>query len=211
MIPQTKNIFSVCRSLNKYRSEIRNGVVALTAIYLLMLSACQKHDKQEPYLELPLVSTQTLSDSNPTSREFPGGRGADELILYTAAFGDSTGTNKYGTEAIVIEGQVVAVGGNNSAIPGNGFVLSGHGDMSSWISANLQPGHFVTVEDALVRVSRTHQSELFLAGQLLEDALANLERFPNRDRMSSFEAYQKLSKSLSGNALAIAKQKQSWW
>ena len=70
------------------------------------------------------------------------GRGADELILYVGKA--STGTNKWGAEAILNADMTVAsigkYGVGNTAIPEGKMVLSGHGKMSDWLLANLKVG-----------------------------------------------------------------------
>jgi len=80
---------------------------------------------------------KTVDKVNPQNLEFPGGRGANEMVVYTPLFGDSTGTNKYGIEAIVIDNKIQSISGNNSKIPQNGFVISGHGSQLQWISKEL--------------------------------------------------------------------------
>ena len=65
------------------------------------------------------------------------GRGANELILYVGK--TSTGTNQYGTEAIIgadlkVE-KVGKYGVGNTAIPAGKSVLSGHGDKSKWVQS----------------------------------------------------------------------------
>ena len=81
-----------------------------------------------------------ISKTNPTDTTFPGGRGTDELVLYTPAHGASTGTNSYGSEAVVRGGVVEDTDGNDSRIPADGFVLSGHGKAGEWIIAHLPAG-----------------------------------------------------------------------
>ena len=64
-------------------------------------------------------------------------RGTNALVLYTPAKGASTGTNKYGAEAAVVDGKVTALqayGPGNMAIPANGYVLSGHGTSKTWLA-----------------------------------------------------------------------------
>jgi hypothetical protein len=60
---------------------------------------------------------------------------ANFLVVYTPAFGDSTGTNQYGFEAAVVGGKITQVqnGVGNMLIPDNGCVLSGHGDSRTWL------------------------------------------------------------------------------
>jgi uncharacterized lipoprotein YddW (UPF0748 family) len=72
---------------------------------------------------------------------YPGHRGTDQLIIYDESYGSSTGTNPWGYEVVVNPGgKVVHTGGNNSAIPIGGYVISGHGVMSDWLSANVSVG-----------------------------------------------------------------------
>lgn len=65
------------------------------------------------------------------------GRGADELILYAGKA--STGTNSWGTEAVIgadwkVE-KVGKYGVGNTAIPTGKVVLSGHGEKSKWVQS----------------------------------------------------------------------------
>lgn len=77
----------------------------------------------------------------PASGEFPGNRGRNELVIYTPAYEKpTTGTNEWGTEVIVRNGTAVRVSGRDSEIPDDGFVVSGHGKASSWVSGSLKPG-----------------------------------------------------------------------
>ncbi len=118
------------------------GVVAI-AITLIMLSGgCSLIGLSGEGLP-KFKETATfiaIDKTNPSDRTFPGGRGPEEMVLYTPEFGERTGTNQWGSEAIVENGIVVAVGQNNSLIPSNGFVLSGHGKAKYWITENLLPG-----------------------------------------------------------------------
>lgn len=76
------------------------------------------------------------------------GRGQDQLVIFTK--GNTTGTNAYGSEVIVeADGRVSAVtpyGVGNSAIPEGGFVLSGHYQMSFWLSQNVQVGDYIAYD-----------------------------------------------------------------
>src|SRR5690606_40928138 len=58
---------------------------------------------------------------------YPGNRGPDEMLVYTPAYGKSTGTNPWGTEVIVIDGVVTERTVGDTPIPENGYVISGHG------------------------------------------------------------------------------------
>lgn len=71
------------------------------------------------------------------------GRGEDEIIVYTPAFGKTTATNEWGTEAVVgADNKIVSVTTRvgNAEIPEGGFVVSGHGEMDGWVKNNLKVG-----------------------------------------------------------------------
>ncbi|NYH91910.1 family 10 glycosylhydrolase [Actinopolymorpha rutila] len=125
------------------------------------------------------TDTTTVTKVDPAPPwEFPGGRGPDELVVYTPAYSEATtGTNQYGVEAVAERAgsgyRVTAVGGNNSTIPANGIVLSGHGTMLAWIQQNVIPGTLLTLSDdtAGATLSATIDAMSYLyAGQLAVDA-----------------------------------------
>ena len=82
----------------------------------------------------PMISTN-LKGAN-----YPGLRGANQLVIYTPSFGIRTGTNEFGTEAIVEGNTVSSLSGADSLIPANGFVISGHGTAKKWINENIMVG-----------------------------------------------------------------------
>ncbi len=85
--------------------------------------------------------------------EYGGHRGPNELVVYTPSYGsDTTKTNPWGIEAVISNGEVAELGGNNHSIPENGFVISGHGSSAAWISANLSIGAQVSLEGGVVHV-----------------------------------------------------------
>ncbi len=114
---------------------------------------------------------------NPTEQDYPGGRGPNQLVVYTAEFGDSTGTNQYGIEAIVQDGQVVFVGKNNSPIPANGFVISGHGSKVGLILQRLFPGVQVQLKGKQLICRINAQSFLRYGHYFLKQAENNLAQF----------------------------------
>ncbi len=73
-------------------------------------------------------------------------RSENALIIYTPSFGSTTNTNQWGTEAVVDEtGKVVRITTSGSeTIPENGFVISGHGTSSTWISSNIKVGMYAS-------------------------------------------------------------------
>ena len=87
-----------------------------------------------------------LIDPVVASGYYPGGRGPNKLVIYTADYGEHTGTNEFGTEAIVTDNVVTSLSGADSAIPKNGLVISGHGSAKNWISQNITVGSKVYVD-----------------------------------------------------------------
>ncbi|ACR79394.1 hypothetical protein [Kosmotoga olearia] len=107
-------------------------------------------------IESGIKSTVTAPDGavciidkvNPTPVSWPGGRGPNELILYTSDYGASTNTNPYGVEVIINDNWYVLeiqehVG--NAKIPPMGYVLSGHGTAAGWLLEHLHVGDKVKV------------------------------------------------------------------
>lgn len=84
------------------------------------------------------VSAETTQTVDAMNR----GRGEDEIIVYTAAFGTSTATNEWGTEAVVgADNKIIRVTtAGNEEIPEGGFVVSAHGTMKAWLTENLKAG-----------------------------------------------------------------------
>lgn len=83
-------------------------------------------------------------------------RGANELVLFTAGFNETTLTDDTGTEAIVRGGRVVEVrdAAGSSRIPSDGFVISATGGVRTWLKSTMQKGDAVTVSVALKPVDR---------------------------------------------------------
>jgi uncharacterized lipoprotein YddW (UPF0748 family) len=94
------------------------------------------------------------AESNPEGAPYPGYRGTDQLIVYTPAYGSSTGTNQWGYEVVVRDGVVTALSGANSAIPADGYVLSGHGVMADWLRRTAIVGASVTLSGHQVTIRR---------------------------------------------------------
>lgn len=98
-----------------------------------------------------------------SNQPFPGFRGADQLIVYDRKFGERTGTNPWGFEAVVNEkGFVIASGGNNSMIPEGGYVLSGHGVKNLWLTKNALVGAKVRIDHANKQVLVIFTPESYL-------------------------------------------------
>jgi hypothetical protein len=73
-------------------------------------------------------------------------RPTNGLVVYTAASGATTGTNKWGTEVAVVKGRITAIEDHrgNMAIPAGGYVVSGHGTASAWLAAAAKIGGTVS-------------------------------------------------------------------
>ena len=114
---------------------------------------------------------------------YPGLRGPNELIVYTPEYGLRTGTNEYGTEAIVVDGTVVRLNGADSIIPENGFVISGHGRAKKWITENIQVGSKAAIDyefNTLV-VQLTPDSLVFAAKERIKEVNSLVEYYRNQD------------------------------
>ena len=118
---------------------------------------------------------------NSKSSYYPGLRGPNQLIIYTKQFGDRTGTNEFGTEAIVENNTVVQLNGADSIIPLKGFVISGHGKAKKWITENIQLGSkvYIDTENKIIRTFLTPESLLFAAKEKIKE-VNNLIEYYNR-------------------------------
>lgn len=93
--------------------------------------------------------------------KYPGNRGPDEMIIYTPKTGrQRTGTNQWGLEAIIENGIVTKIGGNDNPIPENGFVASGHGDAATWISVNVRPGMKASYDSEIIKIELPPASDM---------------------------------------------------
>ncbi|WRP06256.1 family 10 glycosylhydrolase [Rossellomorea aquimaris] len=117
-----------------------------------------------------LDDVDPTDESNPEGAPFPGNRGANQLLLYTPAFGNSTGTNPYGYEITVTEGVVTKIGGGDSAIPANGFVVSGHGTEAEYLK-KAEIGMKVTYDsEGNIDLIRDASTYIFKSEQNLDEA-----------------------------------------
>ena len=137
-----------------------------------------KQEEQQPEqkninIEINPVNDRIISESSrniaaiypidrPTN-SYPGYRGANQLVIYTKAFGNTTGTNEFGKEAIVKDNTVVALTGANSTIPHDGYVISGHGSAKKWINDNLKIGTKIAIQERTIKAYTTVESYRFQA------------------------------------------------
>ncbi len=90
---------------------------------------------------------ETKAEQNLTA--INNGRGENHLIVYTTAFGETTNTNEWGAEAVVDENNKIVriTTAGNETIPEGGFVLSGHGEMKTWILNNCKVGLYCYLDE----------------------------------------------------------------
>lgn len=93
-----------------------------------------------------ISSIDPTAGVNFTGSFYPGGRGANQLVIYTQKNGLRTGTNEFGAEAIVVDGTVIRISGADSIIPKGGFVISGHGKAKTWMNENLTVGTKIVID-----------------------------------------------------------------
>ena len=149
----------------QYRCDPWIGI--MLGLALVPVAHGRNASAQDPYTTTETVKVDGVNPGNPGSEKYPGGRGPNELVVYTPEHGPRTGTNSYGIEATVVKGFVESVGGNNSPIPADGLVVSGHGDAARWIATHLSQGKKV--------VLRAHARELVVVTDS-QSHLENLKR-----------------------------------
>ena len=115
----------------------------------------------------------TINPQKTTSNAsaYPGLRGPNQLIIYTKSFGDRTGTNEFGTEAIVENNIVIQLNGSDSIIPSNGYVISGHGRAKKWIIENIQLGSkiYIDTDNKTIKTILTPESLIFAAKEKIKE------------------------------------------
>ena len=112
-----------------------------------------------------------MPSTNFKGANYPGLRGSNQLVIYTPAFGMKTGTNEFGTEAIVEGNTVTSLSGADSLIPANGFVISGHGTAKKWINENLMVGAKIhlDIENKIITSHITSDTFLYCARERIRE------------------------------------------
>ncbi len=130
-----------------------------------------------PYLyDYRIDSIDPTPASNPAGAQVAGFRGVNQLVLYTPAFGEQTGTDAAGTEATVVNGIIMQVGDGNSVIPPGAFVISGHGLASQWLLRFAQKGAQVALDQTRTHLLITFTPQVYR--QRVLDALALSDNRP---------------------------------
>lgn len=136
--------------------------------------------KNEVIFKQASTKVDVIDPSNAASY-FPGGRGANKLVIYTPNYGIHTGTNEFGTEAIVGENTVTSLSGADSTIPSNGLVISGHGIAKNWINQNITVGSkvYVDVFNNKITVYTTSDSYTYEARAKIKEAKSMMDYYKN--------------------------------
>ena len=112
----------------------------------------------------PISVVDPQASTNASGANYPGLRGANQLVVYTPAFGFRTNTNEFGTEAIVQGDTVTSLSGADSLIPVNGLVISGHGRAKKWINENIMVGSKIQIDLEKQIITSYITSDTFLYG-----------------------------------------------
>ena len=120
--------------------------------------------------------------SNPRWGTFPGGRGPNQFVIYTSAFGDRTNTNEFGTEALIQNGIVTILSGANSFIPEGGVVISGHGSAKTWITKNIAVGTKVYIDKSTntINAYTTSESYMYEAEAKIKETKSMIEYYKGK-------------------------------
>ncbi len=152
--------------------------------------------------DVPVAASLFYSMSN-SIRGVNTSRSEDSLVIYNNS-GKTTGTNQWGYEAVVTDGIVTSLGGNNNTIPEgeNSFVVSGHGTSSSWIQKNVCLGMRVTYDETAKTINFMYNEEAAISEmQMRLDELSNyyetaLKRYDYFDYTAAKASLDKLSSDL---------------
>ena len=131
-----------------------------------------------PHEQVFEKSTYKINAIDPTvsnnwsASMYPGLRGANQLVVYTQSFGNSTGTNEFGAEAIVEGNVVTSLSGADSIIPSNGLVISAHGRAKTWLNKNIHIGTkvFIDANNQTITALTTSDSYVFAAKEKIIEA-----------------------------------------
>ncbi|MBL7972000.1 MAG: family 10 glycosylhydrolase [Prolixibacteraceae bacterium] len=175
------------RKTNRYKfAEKKYLLICIASLAFFCGCKSKKHWLEDELYPAVFMESgaKKVTSVNPGEVGFPGGRGPDHLVVYTSSFGQQTGTNEWGTEAVIESGRVTSVGGNNSQIPAGGMVISGNENASHWISRNLKEGMEVELKGDSLYYSLTENAFLLQARSLYKKVLARIESGKMKDTQS---------------------------
>lgn len=159
-------------------------------------------------------------DPSITASYYPGGRGTNKLVIYTPSYGLHTGTNEFGTEAIVENNIVTSISGADSIIPKNGIVISGHGVAKNWITQNITVGSKVYVDNMskTLTVYTTSDSYTYEAKTKVDEAKSMVNYYKQsvslynsklpENHITTAENYLRLAESEKQNAQIVKQYSQ---
>lgn len=137
----------------------------------------------------PVNSIDPTMLSNTAGSFYPGLRGTNQMIIYTPNYGFRTGTNEFGTEAIVDGNVVTSLSGADSIIPYDGLVISGHGNAKKWINENIILGSkvYVNKESKTLTVYVTSDSFIYGAKSKIKEAQDMMSYYRNLSYMYDYK------------------------
>lgn len=103
-------------------------------------------EQNHPYIDNVFIRSYFKFDHKKTRYEISGinqARSSQDMILYTPAWGKTTGTNDQGLEIVVENSKVQSINLANSKIPKDGYVLSISGPGVETLSANAKIGQSI--------------------------------------------------------------------
>lgn len=120
----------------------------------------------------PLNAIDPTILTNSSASFYPGLRGANQMVIYTPAYGLRTNTNEFGGEAIVNGNMVTSLSGADSIIPHDGLVISAHGTAKTWMNENIIVGSkiYVNEDNKTLTVYVTSDSFLYGAREKIKEA-----------------------------------------
>ena len=145
----------------------------------------------------PISVIDPQANTNTSGANYPGLRGANQLVVYTPSFGFRTNTNEFGTEAIIQGDTVTSLSGADSLIPANGLVISGHGKAKKWINENIMVGSKISIdlENKLITSYITSDTFLFGAREKVKDVENMMFFYPQTNSYNQRKTEQNLNRA----------------
>jgi len=125
----------------------------------------------------------------------------NQIVIFNQ--GASTGTNNWGYEVSVQDGYIISVGGNNTAIPENGYVISGNGTGASWLGTNAKVGMKVTCTGAKITFEMSDDSYLRSIDADYKTLLAEYDKAKSEYKYCDYEY-------LDGIIEGVAKKREAY-
>ncbi|MCR4880768.1 MAG: hypothetical protein K6A44_02295 [bacterium] len=92
--------------------------------------------------EIVTTKSFNISSIDPTKAN----KANQGLVIFTKLYGNYTGTDTKGYEAVIVDNRVVQLNQSNSYIPKNGYVISGHGEAKKFIINYMFEGADVEID-----------------------------------------------------------------